>query len=163
LTKVVRKLRTRGEDCSAPGGRGVSRRSRGHALPCRGQALAGQTRDRGWRSGAGMLLELATGTVELVDQTAESERKVKRALERNRVLGRGLKAGKSFRVEGADGTAWYQITRVGPASIEVEWRDYGRDLCMDEMLAGGGEFARPLIGRLVQHHDVLQELSEALA
>jgi hypothetical protein len=110
-----------------------------------------------------MLLELATGTVELVDQTAESERKVKRALERNRVLGRGLKAGKSFRVEGADGTAWYQITRVGPASVEVEWRDYGRDLCMDEMLAGGGEFARPLIGRLVQHYDVLQELSEALA
>lgn len=101
--------------------------------------------------------------MELVDQTAESERRVGLALERNRVLGKGLKVGKSFRVEGSDGTSWYEITRVGPASVEVEWRDFGRDRCMDEMLAGGGEFARPLIGQLVHHHDVLQELSEALA
>jgi hypothetical protein len=109
-----------------------------------------------------MLLELATGHTELVDQTAEADRKVKLALERNRVLGKGLKVGKSFRVEGSDGPAWYQVTRVAPTSVEVEWRDYGRDRCMDEMLAGGGEFARELIGGLVHRHDVLQELSEAL-
>ena len=110
-----------------------------------------------------MLLELATQVGELVDQTEESDRKVRLALERNRVLGKGLKTGKSFRVEGSDGTAWYEVVRVGPASVEVEWRDYGRDRCMDEMLAGGGAFPRPLIGPLVHHHDVLQELSEALA
>ena len=110
-----------------------------------------------------MLLELATQVGELVDQTAESDRKVRLALERNRALGKGLKTGKSFRVEGSDGTAWYEVVRVGSASVEVEWRDYGRDRCMDEMLAGGGAFPRPLIGPLVHHHDVLQELSEALA
>jgi hypothetical protein len=33
---------------------------------------------------------------------------------------------------------------------------------MDEMLAGGGDFARPLIERLGYHHDRLEELSEAL-
>lgn len=100
--------------------------------------------------------------VELIDQTAESERKVKEALERNRVLGRRLKVGKSFRVESADGPAWYEITGVGPVFVEVEWRDYGRDRCMDEMFAAGGEFPRPLIERLIYRHDVLQELFEAL-
>jgi hypothetical protein len=110
-----------------------------------------------------MLMELATQTTELVDQTAESDRKVRLALERNRVLGQGLKTGKSFRVEGADGAAWYQIAYVGPVSVAIEWRDYGRDRCMDEMLAGGGEFPRPLIDQLVRHHDALQEVSEALA
>ena len=47
--------------------------------------------------------------------------------------------------------------------MEVEWRDYGLDRCMDEMLAAGGEFPRPVIERLVHHHDTLQELFEALA
>ena len=62
------------------------------------------------------------------------------------MLGRGLKVGKSFKVQGADGSAWYEVTHVGPASVDVEWRDYGLDRCMDEMLAAGGEFPRPLIG-----------------
>jgi hypothetical protein len=110
-----------------------------------------------------MLLELATGGTQLVDQTEEADRKVRLALERNRVLGRGLKVGKSFRVEGADGTAWYGIVSVGPRSVEIAWLDYGRDRCMDEMLAAGGAFPRPLIDRLVRHHDALEELSEALA
>ena len=163
MTNLVSKIRKRGGDCPAPGETLMGARFRGHGRPRPAASLAAGARARGWRSGTGMLLELATEAAELVDQTAESDRKVKLVLERNRVLGRGLKTGKSFRVEGSDGTAWYEITGVGPTSIEVEWRDYGRDRCMDEMLAGGGEFARPLIGRLVQHHDVLQELSEALA
>ena len=33
---------------------------------------------------------------------------------------------------------------------------------MDEMLAAGGEFPRPVIERLVYHHDMLQELFDAL-
>ena len=106
---------------------------------------------------------MVAGAVEIVDQTEESERKVRRALERNRALGRGLKVGKCFEVEGADGAAWYELTRVGATSVEVEWRDYGRDRCMDEMFGAGGEFPRPLIERLARRHDLLQELFEALA
>jgi hypothetical protein len=98
----------------------------------------------------------------IVDEHAESERKVKAARERNRVLGRGLKVGKSFKVQGDDGTAWYEVTRLATA-VEVEWRDYGRDRWMDEMLGAGGEFPRPLIERLVHHHDRLEELSDALS
>ena len=98
-----------------------------------------------------------------MDQTEQSERKVRRALERNRSLGSGLKAGKCIEVEGADGAAWYELTRVGATSVEIEWRDYGRDLCMDEMFRAGGEFPRPLIEGLAHRHDMLQELFEALA
>ena len=78
-------------------------------------------------------------------------------------LGSGLEVGKCFEVEAADGAAWYEITRIGATSVEVEWRDYGRDRCMDEMLRAGGEFPRPLIERLARRHDLLQELFEALA
>ena len=109
------------------------------------------------------VLEIVGGAVEIVDQTEESDCKVRRALERNRALGRGLKVGKCFEVEGADGPAWYELTRVGATSVEVEWRDYGRDRCMDEMFGAGGEFPRPLIERLAHRHDLLQELFEALA
>jgi hypothetical protein len=163
LTNLVIKVRKRGEDCRVPGSAPARARLRGHGFSRPTGVAVAEARERGWRSGRGMLLELATQVGELVDQTAESDRKVRLALERNRVLGKGLKTGKSFRVEGSDGTAWYEVVRVGPASVEVEWRDYGRDRCMDEMLAGGGAFPRPLIGQLVRHHDVLQELSEALA
>jgi len=106
--------------------------------------------------------EIPTESAELVNETAESERKVNAALERNRVLGRGLKVGKSFKILGADGSAWYEVTHVDHASAEVEWGDYGLDRCMDEMLAAGGEFPRPVIERLVYHHDMLQELFDAL-
>jgi hypothetical protein len=106
--------------------------------------------------------EMDAEAAELINETAESERKVTAALERNRVLGRGLKVGKSFKVQGADGSAWYEVTHVGPATADLEWRDYGLDRCMDEMLAGGGEFPRQAIARLVHHHDTLQELFEAL-
>jgi hypothetical protein len=106
--------------------------------------------------------EFVTEAVEL-DETAESQRKIRGAVERNRVLGKGVKVGKSFKVHGADGTAWYEITHVGPATADVEWRDYGLDRCMDEMLAAGGEFPRPVIERLVHQHDTLEELFEALA
>jgi hypothetical protein len=98
-----------------------------------------------------------------VDEGEESERKVRRALERNRALGSGLKVGKCFEVEAADGAAWYELTRIGATSVEVEWRDYGRDRCMDEMFGAGGAFPRPLIERLAHRHDLLQELFEALA
>ncbi len=103
-----------------------------------------------------------TGEPVIVDETAESERKVRAARERNRALGRGVRVGKCFEVQ-ADGSAWYELTRVGPTAIEVEWRDYGRDRCMDEMLGAGGRFPRALIEPLVQRHDVLEELAEALA
>jgi hypothetical protein len=109
------------------------------------------------------LLEIVTQAIEIVDQTEESRRKVRRAAERNRVLGSGLVVGKSFKVETADGDAWYELTRIGADSVELEWRDYGRDLCMDEMFRAGGEFPRPLIERLVYRHDMLEEPSEALA
>jgi hypothetical protein len=95
---------------------------------------------------------------EIVTETAESERKVAAALERNRELGKGLKVGKTFKIQVARGYAWYEATHVGPTSAEVEWRDYGLDRCMDEMLAGGGEFPRGLIERLVYHYDMLEEL-----
>jgi hypothetical protein len=98
----------------------------------------------------------------IVDETAESERKVRAARERNRALGRGLRVGKSFEVR-ADGSAWYQLTAVAPTAVEVEWRDYGRDRRMDEMLGAGGRFPRALIEPLVQRQDVLEELAEALA
>jgi hypothetical protein len=84
-------------------------------------------------------------------------------MERNRVLGHGLRVGKSFKVEGADGAAWYELSRIGATSVEVEWRDYGRDRCMDEMFGAGGQFPRALIERLVYRHDILQGLFEALA
>lgn len=99
----------------------------------------------------------------IVDEWEESARKVRGALERNRKLGEGLKVGKCFEVESADGAAWYELTRVGETSVEVEWRDYGRDRCMDEMFGAGGEFPRPLIERLARRHDLLQELFESLA
>ena len=63
---------------------------------------------------------------------------------------------------GADGVAWYELTRVGVTSVELEWRDYGRDLCMDEMFGAGGEFPRSLVERLTHRHDVLQELFQSL-
>ena len=95
---------------------------------------------------------------EFVTETADSERKVAAALERNRELGKGLNVGKTFKIQVARGYAWYEITRVGPTSAEVEWRDYGLDRFMDEMLAGGGEFPRRVIERLVHHHETLEEL-----
>jgi hypothetical protein len=95
---------------------------------------------------------------EIAGETAESQRKARVALERNRELGKGLKVGKTFRIQAVDGDAWYEVTRVGPDSAEVEWRDYGLDRYMDEMLAAGGAFPRGVIERLVHHHDTLEEL-----
>ena len=69
-----------------------------------------------------------------------------------------LRVGKCFKIQGTDGTAWYQVTSVGPTSTEVEWRDYGIDRTMDEMLGAGGLFPRRVIQRLVRHHDTLEEL-----
>ena len=95
---------------------------------------------------------------EIAAETAEAHRKARAALERNRELGKGLRVGKTFKIQARDGDAWYEVTRVGPHSAEVEWRDYGLDRSMDEMLAGGGEFPRRVIERLVHHHDTLEEL-----
>ena len=80
------------------------------------------------------------------------------AIERNRALGAGLKDGKTFRIQVHNGFAWYEVTAVGPTSAQVEWRDYGLDRTMDDMLGTGGEFPRRLIERLVRQHDVLEEL-----
>jgi len=70
----------------------------------------------------------------------------------------GPRVGTCFKVQAADGTAWYQVTSVSPTSAEVEWRDYGIDRTMDEMLGAGGTFPRRVIERLVRHHDTLEEL-----
>jgi hypothetical protein len=115
-------------------------------------------RDRGIRKRARMDQPARRMQPQIVTETAESERKVAAALQRNRELGKGLKEGKTFKIQVARGYAWYEATHVGPTSAEVEWRDYGLDRCMDEMLAGGGEFPRRLIERLVHHHDTLEEL-----
>jgi hypothetical protein len=108
------------------------------------------------------VLQLVGAPVRIVDQTEESDRKVRRAAARNRSIGYGLAVGKSFEVPGPDGVAWYEVTRVGATSVEIEWRDYARDLCMDEMFGAGGEFPRSLIERLTHRQDVLQELFESL-
>jgi hypothetical protein len=161
LSKLVIKLHKRRPDCSpgerlvaVSGGRGPSRLA---PIPA---ALPGGS---GWPYAevAGDAIAIAPPTI--VDATMESDRKVSAARERNRVLGRGLRRGKSFKVEAEDGDAWYEIIGRGAGSVVVEWRDYGRDRCMDEMLGAGGAFPRPLIQRLVDRHDVLEELSEALA
>ena len=70
----------------------------------------------------------------------------------------GPRVGTCFKVQAADGTAWYQVTSVSPTSAEVEWRDYGIDRTMDEMLGAGGMFPRRVIERLVRHHNTLEEL-----
>lgn len=70
----------------------------------------------------------------------------------------GPRVGTCFKVQAADGTAWYQVTTVSPTSAEVEWRDYGIDRTMDEMLGAGGMFPRRVIERLVRHHNMLEEL-----
>ncbi len=70
----------------------------------------------------------------------------------------GPRVGKCFKTQTAGGTAWYQVTSVGSTSAEVEWRDYGIDRTMDEMLGAGGMFPRRVIERLVCHHDMLEEL-----
>jgi hypothetical protein len=70
----------------------------------------------------------------------------------------GPRVGTCFKVHAADGTAWYQVTSVSPTSAEVEWRDYGIDRTMDEMLGAGGMFPLRVIERLVRHHDTLEEL-----
>jgi hypothetical protein len=100
----------------------------------------------------------AVTRAEVVSETAQSERQVSAALERNRELGKGLNVGKTFKIHGADGTAWYEVTRVGSTSVDVEWRDYGLDRSMDEMLGGGGTFPAHVIERLVHHHEMLEEL-----
>jgi hypothetical protein len=94
----------------------------------------------------------------IVSETAESERKVQAAVEHNHVLGKGLKVGKAFKVQADGGHAWYEVTRISLTSAEVEWRDYGLDRYMDEMLAGGGVFPRHVIERLVHHYETLEEL-----
>ena len=76
--------------------------SRRGATAARGlrRASPSRTRDRDPNKGATMVVSKRTPSdadveaVELVNETAESERKVRAALERNRVLGRGLKVGK---------------------------------------------------------------------
>jgi hypothetical protein len=93
-----------------------------------------------------------------VAETAQSERQVAAALERNLELGKGLKVGKTFKIQVAEGYAWYEVTKVDSTTAEVEWRDYALDRSMDEMLAGGGAFPAPVIERLVHHHDTLEEL-----
>ena len=101
---------------------------------------------------------LTTGGPEVVSDVAECESKVRAALERNHVLGSGLKVGKAFRVQTVEGSPWYEVTCVGSTSAEVEWRDYGLDRYMDEMLVGGGVFPVSLVERLVYQHDTLEEL-----
>jgi hypothetical protein len=159
MTMWAKKTRKRGPDCSGFGLPAPPGRGRGHAIASAGESRA---RERGAQSARGAVLQLVGAPVRLVDQTEESERKVRSALERNRSLGNGLEVGKSFEVPGADGVAWYELTRVGATSVELEWRDYGRDFCMDDMFGAGGEFPRSLIERLVHRHDVLQELFESL-
>jgi hypothetical protein len=159
---LARTTRKRGPDCSRPEPRARLFRDRGHAIASAAGVPESRPRERVPQSARGAVLELVGAPVRIVDQTEESERKVRRALERNRNLGKGLKVGKSFEVPGADGVAWYELTRVGVTSVQLEWRDYGRDLCMDEMFGAGGEFPRSLVERLTHRHDVLQELFQSL-
>jgi hypothetical protein len=151
-------MRKRGSHCSAP----IRQRPARGAEPGVGVEALQAAPGTSWAPAGGPGLELVTGRPVIVDDRAESERKVSFARERNRVLGRGVRTGKSFEVQ-ADESAWYEVVHVGPTSVEVEWRDYGRDRCMDEMLGAGGEFPRALIERLVHRHDVLEELAEAWA
>ena len=105
---------------------------------------------------------MASGSRTLPEMVApeitEPQGKLDAVLQRNRELGKGLKVGKTFKIQAEGGYAWYEVTRVGPDSADVEWRDYGLDRYMDEMLAAGGAFPRGVIERLVHHHDTLEEL-----
>ncbi len=114
LTTLVEKLRKR------TAGLLVTRRGATDTRGLRPGIALSRPRGRDTNKGARMAVirrtppEIVTEAAEGIDETAESERKVRAALERNRVLGRGVRVGKAFKVQGADGTAWYEITLRRP-------------------------------------------------
>lgn len=81
------------------------------------------------------------------------------AIRRNKQLGKGLVVGKVFYLTVADGRAYYEVTKIGPRSTTIRFReDIAVDDYMDMVLGDGGSFPTSRIEHLVGRVDRLQEL-----
>jgi hypothetical protein len=81
------------------------------------------------------------------------------AVKKNDELGKGLIAGKVFRIQVADGYAVYEVTKVGPRQTCVNYRkDLVIDDYIDRVLGAGGSFPTSAIARIMQGQDALFEL-----
>ena len=61
----------------------------------------------------------------------------------------GCKKGKMFWLGVADGCAHYVVVRAGKNTVTVEWRGFGADRYVDQVLGYGGSFPRRVIENLV--------------
>jgi len=82
----------------------------------------------------------------------------KAAKERSDSLGDGLKTGKLFQVNVADGYAYYVVTRVNKKSVRVECRYFGGDSYCDQVLGAGDSFPKSAIEPLIRRQEGLKKL-----
>lgn len=71
----------------------------------------------------------------------------------------GCVKGKLFRVDVADGYAWYVVTRVSKKTAHIEWRGYSPDNYMDLTLGYGGKFDREIIERHIARTEGWRKLT----
>jgi len=97
---------------------------------------------------------------DLIDKQFERMgRNCEEAMNKNKQLGKGLVAGKVFYLPVADGRAYYEVTKVGPRSTTIKFReDIAVDDYMDMVLGDGGSFPTSRIEHLVCRMDGLQEI-----
>jgi hypothetical protein len=80
-------------------------------------------------------------------------------MEKQKDLPKGMVKGKIFKINVADGYAYYEIVRVNKKSVNIKWR---KDLCLDEYQyyawGAGGTFERDLIEHLIVSDERMAEI-----
>jgi hypothetical protein len=73
-------------------------------------------------------------------------------------LGDGVKVGKLFHTQVADGVAWYVVTKVGKTTATVEWRGFCPSRETDQVLGYGGRFGKKVIGGIIERCDGIRKI-----
>lgn len=66
--------------------------------------------------------------------------------------------GSLFYTPVADGTSWYVVTKVNTKTCDVEWRNFGGDHYVDQVLGYGGRFEIDRIRPLVRSRSALNQM-----
>ena len=77
------------------------------------------------------------------DYFAEFDKFFQDEMDKSKALPKGLQVGKIFSIGVADGSAYYEITKIFKARVHLKWR---RELCpdhyMDHHFCQGGSFEK---------------------
>ena len=75
----------------------------------------------------------------------------------SKALPKGVHKGKLFKTNVADGYAWYVITKVNKATVDIEWRAFCPDRWHDQILGWGGRFPKHVVERPIGFEEAMSK------